>query len=125
MLLKPNMVLAGSEFPKPASVEDVASATIRVLRRHVPSAVPGIVFLSGGQSAQLATEHLNAMNAMGSLPWKLSFSYGRALQAPSLDAWRGKIENLSDAQRLFYQRSRLNSLAAQGMYRPEMERETV
>ncbi len=125
MLLKPNMVLAGSEFPKPASVEDVASATIRVLRRNVPAAVPGIVFLSGGQSAQLATEHLSAMNAMGNLPWKLSFSYGRALQAPSLDAWRGKVDNLSGAQRLFYQRSKLNSLATKGAYHPEMERETA
>lgn len=125
ILLKPNMVLAGSEFPKPASVEDVASATLRVLRRNVPAAVPGIVFLSGGQSAQMATEHLNAMNAMGPLPWKLSFSYGRALQAPSLDAWSGKVENFAGAQKLFYQRSRLNSLAAQGRYRVDMERETA
>ena len=125
MLLKPNMVLPGTEFPKPASVEDVASATLRVLRRSVPAAVPGIVFLSGGQTAQAATEHLNAMNAMGNLPWKLSFSYGRALQAPSLDSWRGKVDNLAAAQRLFYQRSRLNSLAAQGKYSSDLEAETA
>jgi fructose-bisphosphate aldolase, class I len=125
MLLKPNMVLPGSEFPKPASVEEVADATLRVLRRHVPAAVPGIVFLSGGQSAQLATEHLNAMNAAGSLTWKLSFSYGRALQAPSLESWRGLPANAESAQRLFYQRARLNSLAAQGKYRTDLEQETV
>lgn len=126
MLLKPNMVLPGTEFPKPASVEEVADATLRVLRRHVPAAVPGVVFLSGGQSAQLATEHLNMMNTISdSLPWKLSFSFGRALQAPSLEAWRGLPENLERAQRLFYQRARLNSLAAQGKYQPELESEAV
>jgi fructose-bisphosphate aldolase class I len=120
------MVLAGSEFPKPASVEDVAEATLRVLKRNVPAAVPGIVFLSGGQSPRQATEHLNAMNAMGgSLPWKLSYSYGRALQAPSLEFWQGRQENSGRAQRLFYQRARLNSLAAQGRYSPDMEGEAV
>lgn len=125
MLLKPNMVLPGTDFPKPASVMDVAEGTLRVLRRTVPAAVPGIVFLSGGQSAQAATEHLNAMNAVGNLPWRLSFSYGRALQAPSLEAWRGKHENWQQAQRRFYQRSRLNSLAAKGIYKPDLEKEMV
>ena len=123
MLLKPNMVLPGSDFPKGASVDDVADATIRTLRRTVPAAVPGIVFLSGGQSAEQATVHLNAMNAMGNLPWKLSFSYGRALQAPSLETWRGRMENVREAQRLFYHRAHLNSLAAQGKYRQEQEKE--
>lgn len=125
MLLKPNMVLPGTDFPKGASVEDVASATLRVLRRNVPAAVPGIVFLSGGQSPEDATKHLNAMNAAGPLPWKLSFSYGRALQAPSLETWRGKQGNVAEAQRLFYQRARLNSLATRGQYRTQQEKETV
>ena len=123
MLLKPNMILPGTEFPKNAAVEDVADGTLRVLRRTVPAAVPGIVFLSGGQSAEQATAHLAAMNAAGPHPWKLSFSYGRALQAPSLETWRGKPGNLQAAQQAFYRRSRMNSLAALGKYRPEMERE--
>jgi len=126
MLLKPNMILPGSDFPKKPTTEEVAEATLRVLRRNVPSAVPGVVFLSGGQSAQTATVHLNAMNVIGgNLPWKLSFSYGRALQAPSLEAWQGKPENMTQAQRLFYQRARLNSLAARGLYRQELEKETA
>jgi len=123
MLLKPNMVLPGSDFPKPSPVEDVAEATVRTLRRSVPAGVPGIVFLSGGQSAELATAHLNAMNGRGPLPWKLSFSYGRALQGPSLEAWRGKPENLRQGQRLFYQRARMNGLAVRGEYDPALERE--
>jgi fructose-bisphosphate aldolase, class I len=121
ILLKPNMVTAGSDFPKQFSVEDVAEATVRTLRRVVPAAVPGIVFLSGGQSPELATAHLNAMNSLGQLPWKLSFSFGRALQANSLTAWRGKPENLRAAQRLFFHRARLNSAAAQGTYSAELE----
>lgn len=125
MLLKPNMVMPGFDFPKPPTVEEVADATLRVLKRHVPAAVAGIVFLSGGQSAGDATAHLNAMNGKGSLPWKLSFSYGRALQAPSLETWHGKQENVHEAQRLFAQRARLNSLAAQGEYRPDLEKETA
>jgi fructose-bisphosphate aldolase, class I len=125
MLLKPNMVLAGSSFPKPFSVEDVADATLRTLKRTVPAAVPGIVFLSGGQSAEQATEHLNAINALGGFPWKISFSYGRALQAPSLEKWRGKEDAVRDAQQLFHQRARLNSLAAQGRYRNELEKEMI
>lgn len=125
ILLKPNMVLPGSEFPKPATPEEVASATLRTLRRTVPAAVPGIVFLSGGQSAEQATINLNAMNEIGQAPWKLSFSYGRALQAPSLDYWRGRMENLKEAQRLFYQRARLDSLAARGKYRSNQEQESI
>lgn len=125
ILLKPNMILPGVDFPKPSSVEEVADATLRVLRRHVPAAVPGIVFLSGGQSAEIATQHLNAMNASGKLPWKLSFSYGRALQGPSLELWRGKEENVEQARRVFYQRARLNSLAAQGKYLPRLEQEAA
>jgi fructose-bisphosphate aldolase, class I len=125
MLLKPNMVLAGKEFTKQFDVEEVAEATVRTLKRTVPAAVTGIVFLSGGQSPEDATAHLSAMNAMGNLPWKLSFSYGRALQAPSLNAWRGKEENVIKAQRLFYQRSRMNSLATRGKYTQELEKETV
>ncbi len=123
MLLKPNMVLPGTDFPKPASVEEVADATIRVLKRHVPAAIPGVVFLSGGQSPEEATAHLNAMNQMDHVPWKLSFSYGRALQAPSLEAWHGKPENVQQGQRLFNQRSRLNGMAARGEYKPEQEKE--
>lgn len=123
MLLKPNMVLAGLGFPKQASIEDVAAGTLRVLQRNVPAAVPGIVFLSGGQSAEMATEHLNAINQAGPQPWKLSFSFGRALQAPSLDAWRGKADKVREAQRLFTQRAHFNSLATQGEYRPELEKE--
>lgn len=125
ILLKPNMILPGSDFPKKASVEEVAAATLRVLRRSVPSAVPGIVFVSGGQSAHVATTHLNAINSAGSLPWKLSFSYGRALQAPALEAWRGRVENTLKAQHCFFHRARLNSLAARGLYREELETETI
>lgn len=125
MLLKPNMILPGSEFPKPASVEDVANGTLRVLRRTVPAAVPGIVFLSGGQSPEEATMHLNGINALGPFPWKLSFSYGRALQAPTLDEWRGKPATVRKAQGLFHQRARLNSLAVRGMYHPKLEKEAA
>jgi fructose-bisphosphate aldolase class I len=120
-LLKPNMVIAGKECPKQASVEQVAEATVRCLKRCVPSAVPGIVFLSGGQSEIEATDHLNAMNRLGDLPWALSFSYGRALQASALDAWRGKSENVAAGQQAFYQRSKFNSLARAGKYQRSME----
>jgi fructose-bisphosphate aldolase, class I len=125
MLLKPNMVIAGDESPNQAMVEEVASATVRVLRRTVPAAVPGIVFLSGGQSPELATQHLNEMNRMGDYPWKLSFSYGRALQEPAMEAWNGKNENAGKAQEIFYNRCRLNHAAALGEYSPDMERETA
>lgn len=125
MLLKPNMILPGEGFAKHPGPVEIAEATLRVLMRNVPAAVPGIVFLSGGQSAEDATANLSAMNSAGKYPWKLSFSYGRALQAPSLSAWQGKSENLREAQRLFYQRARLNSLAARGQYQPEQEKEAV
>ena len=121
MLLKPNMILSGSGSPDQASVAEVAEATVRCFRRHVPAAVPGIVFLSGGQGPQLATERLNAMNLMVGHPWELSFSYGRALQDPVLLAWRGRGENVADAQGEFYHRARCNSAARAGRYSAEME----
>ncbi len=125
MLLKPNMVLPGTDFPKPASTEEAAEATLRVLRRTVPAAVPGVVFLSGGQSPEKATENLNAMNAMGKAPWKLSFSFARALQGPALEEWHGRDENVGGAQRLFLQRARMSHMAAMGNYTKEMEKETA
>ncbi|HBY95454.1 MAG: fructose-bisphosphate aldolase class I [Ardenticatenaceae bacterium] len=121
ILLKPNMVLSGKEASRQAGVEEVAERTVRSFRRVVPAAVPGIVFLSGGQSAELATEHLNAMNALGKQPWELSFSYGRALQEPTLKAWRGEAANAPEAQRLFYHRARCNGAARSGSYSREME----
>ena len=124
-LLKPNMVLSGYDAPQRASVDEVAERTLDVFYRHVPAAVPGIVFLSGGQSDEDATAHLNAMNARGPHPWQLSFSYGRALQAPALKAWDGKEENVDAAQRAYYHRAKMNSAARTGMYAPEMEREAA
>jgi fructose-bisphosphate aldolase, class I len=122
MLLKPNMVIAGKESDRQASVEDVAAATVRCMRRVVPAAVPGLVFLSGGQSAELATAHLNEMNRRGPHPWELSFSYGRALQEPSLNAWRGRKENVKKAQEILLHRARCNGLARQGGYEAAMEK---
>ncbi len=122
MLLKPNMVVAGKESPKQASVQEVAEATIRCLRRTVPSAVPGIVFLSGGQSPELATEHLNAMNAMGVHPWEVSFSFARALQEPPLKIWKGSPANVQAAQKQFYHRARCNGAARYGKYSRAMEK---
>jgi fructose-bisphosphate aldolase class I len=124
-LLKPNMVLSGYEASARASVDEVADVTLECFYKHVPAAVPGIVFLSGGQSDEDATVHLNAMNARGPHPWQLSFSYGRALQAPALKAWGGKEENVEAAQRAYYHRAKMNSAARTGMYAPEMEREAV
>ena len=124
-LLKPNMVLSGYEASGQASPEDVAEWTLKCFYRHVPAAVPGIVFLSGGQSDEDATANLNAMNKRGTHPWQLSFSYGRALQAPALKAWGGKPENVQDAQRAYYHRAKMNSAARTGMYAPEMETEAV
>jgi fructose-bisphosphate aldolase class I len=121
MLLKPNMVISGSECTQQASASEVAEATVRCLRRSVPAAMPGIVFLSGGQSPELATEHLNAMNAMGDFPWELSFSYGRALQQPVLKAWMGKASNVSKAQQAFYHRAKCNGAARFGEYSLDME----
>ena len=121
MLLKPNMVIAGMKCPQQADVQQVAEATMRCLTRYVPAAVPGIVFLSGGQSAQDATAHLNAMNKFGSHPWPVSFSYGRALQAPVLTAWKGLEQNVAEAQKIFFHRCRLNGLAHLGRYESAME----
>jgi fructose-bisphosphate aldolase class I len=117
-----NMVLSGKECVRQASVEEVATATLRCLRRHVPAAVPGIVFLSGGQNARLATAHLNAINRLpGSKPWKISFSYRRALQDPALEAWHGREEKSSAGQQALYRRARSNGAACTGNYRDEME----
>lgn len=121
MLLKPNMVIAGMKSARQASVQEVAEATIRCLRRYVPAAVPGIVFLSGGQSAEDATDHLNAMNLLGAQPWAISFSYGRALQAPVLTAWQGAENKAVTAQEALLTRCRLNSLARAGVYARGME----
>ena len=123
MVLKPNMVLSGYECSEKASVEDVAELTVTVLKRCVPSAVPGIAFLSGGQSDEDATAHLNAMNQIlgENSPWNLTCSYGRALQAPALKSWGGKEEHVSAAQDAFYKRAKLNSLATKGEYSSEME----
>jgi fructose-bisphosphate aldolase class I len=123
MLLKPNMVLSGKESSEQAGVEEVAQATVRCLREAVPAAVPGIVFLSGGQSAEVATAHLNAMNAMGEHPWQLSFSFARALQGPALETWRGDEGNVQQAQEIFAHRARMNSAARSGSYSEELERE--
>jgi fructose-bisphosphate aldolase class I len=122
MLLKPNMVLAGKDCPQQASVEEVAEATLRTMRRHVPPAVPAIVFLSGGQDSVLATRHLTAINQLeGAKPWTLSFSYGRALQDEALEAWRGRSENISAGQHAFYHRAKCDSAAALGRYVGDME----
>jgi fructose-bisphosphate aldolase, class I len=122
MLLKPNMVIAGKECVRQASVQEVATATLRCLRPHVPTAVPGIVFLSGGQKAALATAHLNAINRLsGSKPWRITFSYGRALQDPALEAWHGRDENLAAGQQAFFSRARANGAASVGKYTDEME----
>jgi len=124
VLLKPNMVLPGTGCPRQASVADVAEATVRCLLRAVPAAVPGIVFLSGGQSDELATAHLNAMNVRTDYPrpWQLSFSFARALQAPVLKAWNGEARNVPAAQKAFYHRAKCNSAARFGRYTPELER---
>jgi fructose-bisphosphate aldolase class I len=121
MLLKPNMVVSGSACPTQAGVQEVAEATIRCLRANVPAAVPGIVFLSGGQSDELATAHLDAMNRLESQPWELSFSYGRALQAPALKAWKGDPANVATAMMALYRRAKLNGAARFGRYSEEME----
>jgi fructose-bisphosphate aldolase class I len=122
MLLKPNMVISGIKCAEQASVKEVALATVRCLSRHVPTAVPGIVFLSGGQSYLHATEHLSAINQLDApKPWKLSFSYGRALQDEALKAWQGKNENLKAGQQAFYHRAKCDSAAALGRYTRAME----
>jgi fructose-bisphosphate aldolase class I len=122
ILLKPNMVLSGSECSTQASVGQVAEATLTCFRRVVPAAVPGVVFLSGGQSDEVATAHLNEMNKQGGGPWQLSFSYGRALQAPALKAWRGKANQVAAAQRAYLHRAKCNGAARYGRYSEAMER---
>lgn len=123
MVLKPNMVIAGKKSSKQAGVAEVAERTIKILKRCVPPAVPGIAFLSGGQSDEEATAHLNAMNAAHpSLPWALTFSYGRALQAAPQKAWSGKAENVAAGQKAFAHRAKMNSLASVGQWKPDLEK---
>lgn len=124
-ILKPSMVISAKKASRQAGVEEVAERTVKVLKRTVPAAVAGIVFLSGGQSDEIATEHLNAMNRMfaGNLPWPLSFSYGRALQQPSLKAWRGNAANVAAAQAALLHRSRMNGLACSGKYSADLEKQ--
>ncbi|MEO1281360.1 MAG: class I fructose-bisphosphate aldolase [Pseudomonadota bacterium] len=121
MILKPNMIIAGQQCPNQASAEEVAEKTIKCLKDTVPANVPGVAFLSGGQTDEQATHHLSLMNAMGDLPWALTFSYGRALQAAALKAWGGKSENVAAGQRAFSHRARMNSLAALGKWEPAQE----
>ena len=121
MLLKPNMVLAGSECPQQASVAQSAAATLRCLLRTVPGAVPGVVFLSGGQSEVQATQHLNALNQLGKAPWELSFSFGRALQDAALKTWKGDAANVNAAQKALGHRAQCNSAARFGKYSEQME----
>ena len=125
MILKPNMAIAGKKSPKQASVEEVAEKTIRLLKACVPAAVPGIAFLSGGQSDEDATAHLDAMNRIGGLPWRLTFSYGRALQAAPQKAWSGRPENVAAGQRAFAHRARMNSLATKGEWKAELEKKAA
>jgi len=121
MILKPNMVISGTKCPTRAGAEQVAEATVRCLKRNVPAAVPGVAFLSGGQSPEEATEHLSLMNQLGPLPWELSFSYGRALQAPVLDAWRGQPATFPAGQKALFKRAKLNGLARSGRYVAALE----
>jgi len=125
MVLKPNMAVPGKKSPKRASVEEVAEKTLRVLKACVPAAVPGIAFLSGGQSDEDATAHLDAMNRMGPLPWRLSFSYGRALQHAPQKVWSGKPENVAAAQRAFSHRAMMNGLATLGQWKADLERKAA
>ena len=125
IVLKPNMVISGAKAANRATPAQVAEATLRCLKRHVPSAVPGIAFLSGGQSEAEATLHLDLMNRSGPLPWPLSFSYGRALQASTLSAWRGAAASVATAQREFLKRARLNGLATLGRYESALEKQAA
>ena len=125
MILKPNMAVSGKKCAKQAPVGEVAEKTIRMLKACVPAAVPGIAFLSGGQSDEEATAHLNAMNAIGHLPWKLTFSYGRALQAAPQKAWSGKSENVAAGQRAFTHRARMNALASKGEWATDLEKKAA
>ncbi|MEA2987678.1 MAG: fructose-bisphosphate aldolase, class [Alphaproteobacteria bacterium] len=125
IVLKPNMVISGKKNAKRAGVEEVAERTVKVLKACVPAAVPGIAFLSGGQSDEEATAHLDAMNKLGPLPWRLTFSYGRALQAAPQKAWAGKSENVAAAQRAFSHRAAMNGLAAMGQWKRDLERKAA
>lgn len=124
-VLKPNMVISGSDAAGRAGPAEVAEATLRCLKAHVPAAIPGIAFLSGGQTAEEATEHLDIMNKSGDHPWELSFSYGRALQAPALDAWQGEEANFGAGQTALFKRAKFNSLAHAGKFDTAMESETA
>jgi fructose-bisphosphate aldolase, class I len=125
MILKPNMVVSGKKNPKQASAQEVAEKTIRLLKSCVPAAVPGIAFLSGGQSDEEATAHLDAMNRIGHLPWRLTYSYGRALQHGPQAAWSGKPENVAAAQRVFAHRARMNGLASLGQWKVDLEKKAA
>ncbi|MGB6448052.1 MAG: class I fructose-bisphosphate aldolase [Xanthobacteraceae bacterium] len=125
MVLKPNMIVPGKKSAKRASVEEVAEKTLKVLKACVPASVPGIAFLSGGQSDEEATAHLDAMNKMGPLPWRVSFSYGRALQAAPQKTWSGKSENVAAAQRAFGHRAMMNGLATLGQWKVDLERKAA
>jgi fructose-bisphosphate aldolase class I len=125
MILKPNMVISGKQAAHRASPEQVAAATVRCLKRHVPAAVPGVMFLSGGQTPAEATLHLSLMNSLGPLPWQLSFSYGRALQDAALAAWGGKAANVAAGQKEFHKWARLNGLARSGDYRAGMDQQAA
>ena len=125
IVLKPNMAIAGKKSPKQAGVQEVAEKTVKMLRDCVPSAVPGIAFLSGGQSDEAATAHLDAMNKIGNLPWSLTFSYGRALQAAVQKTWLGKTENVAAAQKAFAHRAKMNGLAAKGEWKADLEKKVA
>lgn len=125
MVLKPNMVISGKKCATRANASQVAEATVRCLKRYVPAAVPGIAFLSGGQSSEEATEHLSLMNKLGPLPWALTFSYGRALQDTALKTWGGKMESFAAGQKAFAKRAKLNGLAATGSYAASMEKDAA
>src|SRR6187397_1236938 len=122
IVLKPNMVISGKKNGKRAGIEEVAERTVKVLKNCVPGAVPGIAFLSGGQSDEQATAHLDAMNKIGNLPWRLTFSYGRALQHAPQTTWKGKSENVAAAQRAFSHRAKMNGLAALGQWKSDLEK---
>jgi fructose-bisphosphate aldolase class I len=125
MVLKPNMAIAGKKSAKKSSVEEVAEKTVKLLKACVPGAVPGIAFLSGGQSDEEATVHLDLMNKIGHLPWKLTFSYGRALQHAPQKAWSGKSENVAAAQRVFAHRAAMNGLASKGQWKQDLEKKAA
>jgi fructose-bisphosphate aldolase class I len=125
LILKTSMVVSGKDHARQAPVDEVAERTVRVLKRTVPAAQPGVVFLSGGQSDLDATAHLNAMNNLKGLPWPLTFSYSRALQNPALKAWSGKAANVAAAQKAFHHRAHMNGLAALGKWKPELERQAA